>query len=46
MNDKMTTPKVQPTESELAPEQLDEKTRSKKQLEILDHFGTIDFDPD
>ena len=25
---------------------LDEYIRRRKQLEILDHFGTIDFDPD
>jgi len=25
---------------------LDDETRLQKQLEILNHFGTIDFDPD
>ena len=25
---------------------LNEYVRRRKQLEILDHFGTIDFDPD
>jgi Arc/MetJ family transcription regulator len=25
---------------------LDEYIRYRRQLEILDHFGTIDFDPD
>jgi hypothetical protein len=25
---------------------LDGRTRHQKQLEVLNHFGTIDFDPD
>jgi hypothetical protein len=42
VNDK-TTPHDEPS---LAPDQWDEQARRRKQLEILNHFGTIDFDPD
>jgi hypothetical protein len=46
VNDKVTPTQAQPDASELAPEQWDEQSRRRKQLEILDHFGMIDFDPD
>jgi hypothetical protein len=42
VNDK-TTPNDEPA---LAPDHWNEQTRRRKQLEILNHFGTIDFDPD
>ena len=34
------------TKKEAVTAALDEYIRRRKQLEILDHFGTIDFDPD
>ena len=34
------------TKREAVTAALDEIIRRRKQLEILDHFGTIDFDPD
>ena len=34
------------TKKEAVTAALDEYVRRRKQLEILDHFGTIDFDPD
>ena len=34
------------TKKEAVTVALDEYIRWRKQLEILDHFGTIDFDPD
>lgn len=34
------------TKKEAVTAALDEYIRWRKQLEILDHFGTIDFDPD
>jgi Arc/MetJ family transcription regulator len=34
------------TKKEAVTAALDEYIRHRKQLEILDHFGTIDFDPD
>ncbi len=34
------------TKKEAVTVALDEYIRHRKQLEILDHFGTIDFDPD
>jgi Arc/MetJ family transcription regulator len=34
------------TKREAVTAALDEYIRWRKQLEILDHFGTIDFDPD
>ena len=34
------------TKKEAVTAALDEFIRRRKQLEILDHFGTIDFDPD
>jgi len=34
------------TKREAVTAALDEFIRRRKQLEILDHFGTIDFDPD
>ncbi len=33
------------TKKEAVTAALDEYIRRRKQLEILDHFGTIDFDP-
>ena len=33
------------TKKEAVTAALDEFIRRRKQLEILDHFGTIDFDP-
>jgi hypothetical protein len=33
------------TKREAVTAALDEYIRRRKQLEILDHFGTIDFDP-
>jgi len=33
------------TKKEAVTVALDEYIRHKKQLEILDHFGTVDFDP-
>ena len=34
------------TKKEAVTAALDEFIRRRKQLEILDHFGTIDFDPE
>ena len=34
------------TKKEAVTAALNEYVRRRKQLEILDHFGTIDFDPD
>ena len=34
------------TKKEAVTAALDEYIRWRKQMEILDHFGTIDFDPD
>lgn len=34
------------TKKEAVTAALDEYIRRRKQLEILDHFGTIDFDPE
>ena len=34
------------TKKEAVTAALDEYIRWRKQLEILDHFGTIDFDPE
>jgi Arc/MetJ family transcription regulator len=34
------------TKKEAVTAALDEFVRRRKQLEILDHFGTIDFDPE
>jgi Arc/MetJ family transcription regulator len=34
------------TKKEAVTAALDEYVRRRRQLEILDHFGTIDFDPD
>jgi hypothetical protein len=34
------------TKKEAVNAALDEYIRRRKQLEILDHFGTIDFDPE
>ncbi|MGA2650879.1 MAG: type II toxin-antitoxin system VapB family antitoxin [Terracidiphilus sp.] len=34
------------TKKEAVTAALDEYIRRRKQLEILDHFGTIDYDPD
>jgi Arc/MetJ family transcription regulator len=34
------------TKKEAVTAALDEYIRLRKQLRILDHFGTIDFDPD
>ncbi len=34
------------TKREAVTAALDEFIRRRKQLEILDHFGTIDFDPE
>ena len=34
------------TKKEAVTAALDEYIRRRKQLEILNHFGTIDFDPD
>lgn len=34
------------TKKEAVTAALDEYVRWRKQLRILDHFGTIDFDPD
>jgi hypothetical protein len=34
------------TKREAVTAALDEYVRRRKQLEILDHFGTIDFDPE
>jgi hypothetical protein len=34
------------TKKEAVTAALDEYIRRRRQLEILDHFGTIDFDPD
>ena len=34
------------TKKEAVTAALDEYIRWRKQLKILDHFGTIDFDPD
>lgn len=34
------------TKKEAVTAALDEYIRHRRQLEILDHFGTIDFDPD
>jgi Arc/MetJ family transcription regulator len=34
------------TKKEAVTVALDAYIRHKKQLEILDHFGTVDFDPD
>jgi Arc/MetJ family transcription regulator len=34
------------TKKEAVTVALEEYIRRRKQLEILDHFGTIDFDPD
>ena len=35
-----------PTKKAAVTAALDEYIRRRKQLEILDHFGTIEFDPD
>jgi Arc/MetJ family transcription regulator len=34
------------TKKEAVTAALDEFIRRRKQLQILDHFGTVDFDPD
>lgn len=34
------------TKKEAVTAALDEYIRHRKQLRILDHFGTVDFDPD
>ncbi len=46
MSDNVPPTRRNPSEPESRSEQMEDATRHKRQLEILNHFGTIDFDPD